>query len=45
MHFINMFQDYKNLVGWKKTGSRVGGGAYDAQFSAVCVNPFKVNDI
>lgn len=32
------------IVGWKKNEQQVGGGAYDAQFSAVCVNPFKVND-
>lgn len=32
------------IVGWEKKEQQVGGGAYDAQFSAVCANPLKVND-
>ena len=35
----------KNLVGWEKIGaSQIGGVDYDAQFSAVCKNPFRLQD-
>ena len=34
-----------NLVEWTKKGAtQIGGGAYDAQFSAECKNPFKLQD-
>lgn len=34
-----------NLVGWEKIGpTQIGGAAYDAQFSAVCKNPFTMKD-
>lgn len=34
-----------NPVGWKKIGAtQIGGVAYDAQFSAVCTNPFTMKD-
>ena len=34
-----------NLVGWKKNGpAQIDGVGYDAQFSAVCANPFRMDD-
>ena len=34
-----------NLVGWEKIGAtQIGGVDYDAQFSAVCKNPFTMKD-